>query len=497
MKVVSSKEMAFIESEAYRNGSTEDDFMEQAGKGVSFWIDDYIVRNNLQKIITLLCGKGNNAGDAYVAGSYLLEQGYKVQAYQITPIACASPLCMKNYQRFLEKGGQVIGFNHEEEIFLENSSVLVDALFGTGFKGVAKGIFADVIKKANQSRIPIIAVDIPSGLDGETGIFEGEAIKAEETIFLGLPKMGFFLQDGWNLVGKLRFVDFGLPKQYIEEFEAEFNMLSKEVVKNLFPPIVRNRHKYQAGNVVGMAGSPGMPGAAMLASLGAIRGGAGIVHLLHPEKMVGELTCSPYELIKISYSPNDDKKVIDTINGAKAVFIGPGIGKADDTRRSLQKILPNIEVSCVIDADALTIIAEENIKLPQKSILTPHFGEMIRLLKTPYSKSTTKEFLQTCQNFAEENVVTLILKGGPTFIFHPKEKIMVSPVGDPGMATAGSGDVLTGIIAAFLAQGLTPKHAAYLSVYLHGKAGEFAAQEMTSYCMMASDIIKYLPITFR
>ncbi|NGX42637.1 MAG: Bifunctional NAD(P)H-hydrate repair enzyme Nnr [Chlamydiae bacterium] len=498
MKIVASKQMAFLESQAYRNGCSEEEFMEEAGKGIARNVQEFVSRHNLRETTYLLCGKGNNAGDAYVAGVYLLTQGYSVLAYQIVPIGDCSPLCQKNHDRFLQQGGQVHEVNRvKEELLFTEQGVILDSLFGTGFRGTVREPFASVIRIANKSPLPKIAIDIPSGLNGETGIVEGEAIHATETIFLGLPKTGFFLQDGWDHVGKLRYVDFGLPKQYIEESEADLIMLSPDIMKPLLPPIIRSRHKYQAGLVIGLGGSPGMPGAAILASLGALRSGAGLVRLLHPAGMEAELSSSPYELIKIPYGPKDAKKIIESINTASAIFVGPGIGRTSKARDILKNVLPNLKKPCVIDADALTIIGEEKIKLPENAILTPHVGEMIRLLERSAPQPSTKEFLQTCQNFSENHQVTVVLKGGPTFIFHPDEPIMVNPYGDPGMATAGSGDVLTGIIAALLAQGLRPHYAATLGAYLHGVAGEFAAEKKTPYCMIASDILDHLPEAFR
>ena len=497
MKVVTSKQMGYLESQAYRNGSTEEGFMEEAGKGVAEVIHQYAARHKRKRVAYLLCGKGNNGGDAYVAGIYLLERGYSVLAYQIIPMADCSPLCKKNHRRFLELGGFVHEVTDvEEELKFPEAGLIIDGLFGTGFKGTAKKPFSAVIKKANGSTLPIIAVDIPSGLDGETGIVEGEAIIAAETAFLGLPKTGFFLQDGWNHVGRLRYVDFGLPKPYIDESEADLVMLSPDIMKPLFPKIVRNRHKYQTGLVIGLAGSPGMPGAALLASAAALRAGAGLVRLLHPRGMEAELSNSPYELIKVPYGPAEESQIIEMMNTARATFVGPGIGRIPDARALLKAVLPNLDKPCVIDADALTIIAEEKIPLPGHAILTPHVGEMIRLLKKSAPQPGTKEFLEICRHYSENHQVTLVLKGGPSFIFHPDEPIMVNPHGDPGMATAGTGDVLTGVIAALLAQGLTPYHAASLGVYLHGLAGECAAREKSSYSMIASDILNNLPRAF-
>src|ERR1700722_7799059 len=212
MKVVSSHQMSDLESLAYRDGCSESDFMEEAGSGVALVVHDYAERHNLSHTVILLCGKGNNAGDAYVAGIHLLHLDYEVYAIQAAPIAQCSRLCKTNYERFMSEGGRVA------ETFSEfpPNGIIIDGLFGTGFRGKSEDPYASLIRLANSSGLPIIAVDIPSGLHGETGAVEGEAIIAEETAFLGLPKTGFFLREGWNRVGRLEYVDFGLPKKYIE-----------------------------------------------------------------------------------------------------------------------------------------------------------------------------------------------------------------------------------------------------------------------------------------
>lgn len=497
MKIVTSKQMADLEAQAYRNGSSEKAFMEEAGKGVALATERFVTKNHLAKVVTLLCGKGNNAGDAYVAGCYLLEHGYDVLSIQIPPITESSKLCQKNHKRFQSKGGIVNDMSHLDEMRFPKKGIILDGIFGTGFHGVAREPYASLIHAANQAFLPILAIDIPSGLNGDTGVVEGEAIQGKETFFLALPKEGFFLQDGWNHVGKLRYVDFGLPHEYIEEFEAEMLLLTAENMKPLFPPLVNNRHKYQAGFVVGLGGSPGMPGAAIMASISALKSGAGIVKLASPKGMEGELASSPYEVIRVSFGPHDGAEVREMMNSSTATFIGPGIGKSSTMRALLKEVLENLKKPCVIDADALTIIAEDHLKIPEQAILTPHVGEMMRLLRDSVPKPGTKAFLHLCQEYAEEHRITLVLKGGPTFIFHPNEPVMVNGKGDPGMATAGSGDVLTGVITALLAQGLSTRNAACLGVYLHAVAGEHAAEEMTSYCMSATDIITHLPKAFR
>lgn len=497
MKVVSASQMASIEKKAYKNGFSESNFMEEAGKGIALAVGQFIVENKRSKDVVVLCGKGNNGGDAFVAARYLLMMDCNVHAIHMHPIKVCSPLCQKNYQRFIAEGGSSCQYESYEDLVFPQQGVVLDGLFGTGFHGDIEEPYASVIEVVNRSGLPIIAVDIPSGLNGDTGEVGGEAIIANETIYLELPKTGFFLENGWNHVGSLKQADFGLPAEYIEESEADFVMSTEEMMKPLLPPIVRNRHKYEAGLVVGLAGSPGMPGAAMLSSLAALRGGAGIVRLLHSDGMQGELAFSPYELIKIPYQEKDSKGILEELNKASAVFIGPGMGRTPETRRLLKKVLPHVLKPCVIDGDALTILAEDNIPFPQFAVLTPHKGEMLRLLKKKDKPSLNKKFLNTCRTYSEKNNVTLILKGGPSFIFHPGEEVVVNPTGDPGMATAGSGDVLTGLIAALLAQGLNLHSAALLGVYLHGLAGEKAVRARgVSYGLIASDIINYFQDAF-
>ncbi len=497
MKVVSPKQMAHIESQAYRDGASEIDFMEEAGSGAALVIQEYVEIHQLDRQVLLLCGKGNNAGDAYVAGIHLLHLEYDVFALQLAPIDECTTLCRDNYIRFLNEGGRVKEVATLDDMIFPLNGIIVDGIFGTGFRGKVEDLYASVIRLANQSKLPIIAIDIPSGLNGETGSIEGDVVEATETAFLGLPKTGFFLRDGWNAIGKLRYVNFGLPYPYIEESETDLIMLTSDIIKPLLPHIVRNRHKYQAGYVIGLAGSPDMPGAAILSSQAALRGGAGIVRLLYPKGMEAELAHSPYELIKVPFSFSDKTFVADTLNKASATFVGPGLGRKDDVKQLLEYVLPRLEKPCVIDADALFFLSEENIELPKDVILTPHLGELMRLLKIEKTPTIDKDFLAVCQNFAETRRVTLILKGGPTFIFHPDETICVNPKGDPGMATAGSGDVLTGLLAGLLAQGLSTHHAALAGTYIHGLSGEYAAQELTSYSMNASDIVFYFPEGFR
>jgi ADP-dependent NAD(P)H-hydrate dehydratase / NAD(P)H-hydrate epimerase len=485
MKVVTAEEMSRIEKKACSEGASEAVFMESAGCGVAGIVEDYISKNDIETVL-LLCGKGNNGGDAYVAGRYLLETDHDVVAFSLGE---KSPLCQKNKEHFVEAGGKVISSLDE----WPDKAIIVDGLLGTGFSGIIKEPLSDVIIKANNSGCPIVAIDVPSGLNGNTGEVGGAAIKATGTVMLGLPKAGCFVGEGWNYIGKMHYVNFGLEDRYVGLAKAEFVLPSEECVAKLLPPIVRTRHKYSTGYVVGLAGSKYMPGAAMLSGLAALRSGAGIVKIVHPKDTV--LPAVPYELVKEPYT--DYEHVFDAMTRAGAVFIGPGIGMSDETKDVVVRLCENLKVPCVIDADGLNIVAETGCAIPKNAILTPHLGEMHRILNLKDKESLSLDFLRRCQEYCEKKQCVIVLKGAPTFILIPDKDPILCTCGDPGMATAGSGDVLTGVIASLLSQGLEPKKAAVLGVYLHGHAGEVSASEETSYSVIASDIVNNLPLAIR
>lgn len=478
MKVINAAEMGRIEKLAYAQGASEEFFMQQAGAGVAGAVQSYIARFHLRPDIVLLCGRGNNAGDAYVAGTILKEGGFSVKALATHPKEECSELCQKMYTRFTKAGGVFI---ESDEIDFGEANILIDGLLGTGFHGDVEGDLREIIEAANHSNLPIISVDIPSGINGTTGEVASGAIRAQETVFLGLPKTGCFLGEAWNHVGRVIVHNFGLKSEFSDQADADFTLIDEPKL----PPVVRNRHKYEAGYVVGIGGSPGMPGAPIMSSYAALRVGAGIVRLLHPAGMEAEFAGAPYEVIRQGYK--DHKEIIAALEKAAAVFIGPGIGKDSATRKLLKKVLPEISCPCVMDAEAL----DADLPFPKLAVLTPHRGEMARLL------GSSDDLLNQSQAFAEKHNVTIVLKGAPTFVLHPGQKPALCVRGDPGMATAGSGDVLTGMIAGIIAQVHDPLEAAIVGVQLHAMAGEHAAEELTSYSMTATDLISALPLAIQ
>lgn len=489
MQVVTPHQIAEAERQAIQSGMAEATFMEQAGAGIAVAINSYVERYDLAKRVLLLCGKGNNGGDAYVAALHLMKKGYLVEAFQLFPGQEASPLCRYYAERFVTNGGRM-----QKTLCFQPSGIIVDGIFGTGFHGTVSGDVATVIDAANKSGLPILAIDIPSGLNGEEGSVTGTAIRATQTIFLGLPKLGFFLGCGWEHVGILCGVDFGLPRNYTDALEIPMLLLTREMLRTLMPPIVRTRHKYSRGYVLGIAGSLGMGGAAILSACGALHGGAGIVRLAHPAELTAELAQLPPEVLRQGFDYGNLQEIFEQKQRAKALFFGPGIGRKERARTLFSELWPAINRPCVIDADALTFLADADPACwPPDLILTPHRGEMARLLHKSSLPVPDRSLLDECQRYVDERNITLVLKGAPTFILHPNTTVRVCPWGDPGMATAGSGDVLTGLLAALLAQGLTAHDAATLGVALHALAGQEAAAEQTSFCMTATDILKHFP----
>lgn len=491
-KIVTAEEMARIEKLAYSEGASEKEFMEKAGEGIAAEVEEFITSHLLDKVVTLFVGKGNNGGDAYAAGKKLLPKGYQVVAVHFFPLESCSPLCKTQCEEFRKAGGEIHFLKRGEEAKEHARGVILDGLVGTGFHGKAEGDLAEAIVAANKSGLPILAIDIPSGLSGSTGEVGSVAISATLTLSLGLPKIGFFRGEGWNHLGELRQIDFGLSKKYIDAAKAEAHLPQEEEVVSLLPAIRRNRHKYQAGYLVAVAGSPGMCGAAFMAAKAALRMGAGVVRLFHAWEVEGELGAAPLEVVKEAVDPGKVDRIVTEGHRAKAYLIGPGMGRDNDAQKLLRKLLPTIKIPTIFDADALFLFAQNPLwSIPPSSILTPHRKEMERLLQLQQCEE--KELHSLCQRFADEKNVTLLLKGGPTFLFHPQTLPQIITHGDPGMATAGTGDVLAGILGGLLAQGLKPQAAALLGATLHGLAGEIAAFQKTSLGLIASDLIEFLP----
>lgn len=473
--IITPETMSLLEKEAYKQGASEKAFMAEAGLGIAKVVKHFITKKNLRDRILLIVGKGNNGGDALAAGTYLLKWGFHVTAWLI--FDAISPLAKEHLITFQNAGGAL-----RKDESLDPFDLILDGLFGTGFKGTVRESALNIIHTINAAKKPVIAIDIPSGLNGKTGKNEPVAIQATATCYLGFPKIGFFQEDGWDSVGELVPIDFGLP---LHPTQIEATLLNAHELSPFLPFHPRHQHKYEAGVVVGVAGSPHYTGAALLAAESALRSGTGLVRLLHPAGIESLLVNSPLELIKMPYRSVDD--IIPSLERATALFIGPGL---EENEQFLTSLLTKTSLPMVIDAGALL----PHLPYPKNSILTPHPGEMIRLLNL---NTIPNNLHERCQQFVDNKGCILILKGGPTWIFSPHKPPQINPTGNSGMATAGSGDVLTGLIASLLSQGLSPNQAAPLAVYLHGLAGDITASFLTPYFLNASDLIASFPEAFK
>lgn len=460
MKVVSPAEMGRIEALAYQEEESDAAFMEAAGKAVA----TSAMRRGSR--FTIICGKGNNGGDGLVAARYLYEKGCIVDVYLLAREG--SPLFQKQLAAYK---GQTTVITNVDEIFLQD--VVITALFGTGFKGALEGLPLALVQKVNRASVVRLALDIPAGLNGETGEVVTEALKAHLTVTLGLPKSGFFRGQGFEYIGELEVASFGLPAKFIQQARADFELFVEGESQIKLPGKKRTWHKYQRGYVMALAGSPAMMGAAALTTKAALRSGSGIVRLITHRDRAAALYALPHEVLACFIEENLEAE----LQRASSLLVGPGIGRDDDA--ALQQVMALLKKPVVIDADALWWLAKKAFIPPPGAVLTPHQQEMARLGESP-------------QAYADRHDVIIVLKGAPTIIYAKQRLPLIVAKAPAAMATAGSGDVLTGVIASLLAQGLAPYDAAVTGVYFHSLAGLIAFQKK-NFGAIASDFVEALP----
>lgn len=478
MKVVTSEEMSRLELLTEKKGVSVDELMQKAGEEIASFTFDFLEANGCEKRVYLLVGKGNNGGDALVAGAHLFSRGVEVVAIVADANESQSPLASAAKTNFLKMGRKVYPFPLIRS-HIPEGGIFLDGIFGTGFHGEIRGLYQDMIDYANDSGLPIISIDVASGIGGE-----GRPIAASVTLAIGFPKAVSYLGNGWDYSGIIQTLP--LFKEEVELLaHPYFSLATQQELSHLLPKIKRSRHKYERGFVAIIAGSPGMTGSAFLASLGAFRGGAGMVHLYtHPG-------LAPFfaELPELIVKPLDE---LEDLERYDAVVIGPGLGRDEEMGDLVEKVIHEAK-KIVIDGDALFHVAERRLLLPKGAVLTPHQGELNRLLDEKFEVRNS-EWFKISSDYAEKRGITLLAKGGPTFLFGGSSRVI--PFGDPGMATAGSGDLLSGLIGALLSEGLVPESAALLGAALHGIAGELAAKKVTSYSMKAGDIAAEVPQAF-
>ncbi len=517
MKLVTASEMKAIEKIAIDSyGIPGIVLMEHAGKSIARKCISLLNLKYHSKKILVFAGKGNNGGDGFVAARHLINEGIHVDTILLSNPQDLKGDARTNFEILQKMNARIIPITAEEDIdginiFLKDSDIVIDAIYGTGFKGKAIGITGETIKMLSSFNGTIVSVDLPSGVEADTGKVNGSCVKADYTLTFGLPKIGLYIEPGNSLCGQIEVVNISLPRELIHSKDLQKNLINEIWCKNKLPQRKTTGHKGNYGHVFVVGGSIGMTGAVALSCEGALVTGAGLVTAGIPEslnsileiKLTEAMTKPLPELDGGFISENAAKPILEFMKKSSVLAIGPGISTVSSVKKLLKEILPKINVPVVIDADGLNvlveIIEEEKDFLSNVSttvVLTPHPGEMARLTRLS-TKEIQNDRLKYAAEYAALWGVIIVLKGAKTIVAGPNGIIHINTTGNPGMATGGTGDVLTGVISALIAQGIAPVDSAALGVYLHGRAGDIAAIKEGEYSLIAGDIVKCLPLALK
>ena len=475
------------------------DLMERASRAIA----DEILRrwSSPEQRIFVFAGPGGNGGDGLAVARMLAQAGRIVTAYLFNVKGQLNPDCECNRDRLREMEEATLVEITSELVFPELTSddLVIDALFGTGLSKPLSGGFALVTKRLNQCRATVVSIDIPSGLMCEDNTYNDTSsiIRADVTLTLQTPKLSFLYAENERFVGDFTVLDIGLSREGLDSMKHFLWMTEPAEVQAILRPRSRFAHKGTMGHALMVTGQRGMMGAAILSARAALRAGAGkITQQLPSESLNIMQTAVPEAITQIDIDADIITSAIDASH-YQAMAIGPGLGTNTYTAAALHSYMRQQACPMVIDADALNILAENPEWLgdiPAESILTPHPAELDRLVG---HCANSFERMNRARNLAIARCVFIVVKGHYTQLCTPKGDVLFNPTGNAGMATAGSGDVLTGIITGLLAQGYLPAEAAQLGVYLHGLAGDLAAEELGEDSLIASDLINYLPKAFK
>lgn len=510
MKLVTASQMRSLDKAATEKyGIVPLDLMERAGKGVA----DLVVRHFPKRCkVIIFTGKGNNGGDGLVAAGYLVDYGYSVTICLLSPWTDFSPDARVNWDELAGKNVDIIDIVSESDLRKEHTrlscaDVVVDAIFGTGLSSEVTGKYRAVIEYINSLSKPVVAVDIPSGLSADTGQPLGVAVRARFTAALGALKVGLVTATGMEYAREVELIDIGIPAELLDNADTGYELVTPEMIAGFLPSRKRSSHKGDFGHLLVVAGSVGKIGAGLLSCRAALRVGAGLVTYALPETAYVKFdTKSPevmYEGIaddgKGRFTRSSLPSLRALLQTRDVLAIGPGIGTDRDTAVAVSELVKRSLVPVIIDADGLNCIADTISVLDSHKggiIMTPHPGEMSRLNGMPVKKIQTDR-INVARTFARTHKLYLVLKGARTVISTPDGRIYINPTGNPGMATAGTGDVLTGMIGGLIAQNMSIENAVVAAVYVHGLAGDIAAKEMTERGMIASDVINCIPKALR
>jgi NAD(P)H-hydrate epimerase len=476
--------------------------MENAGRQVVAVMESSFENFDATRI-AVLCGRGNNGGDGFVIARVLVERGLDVGVYLLGQTADVKGDARANLDVLRNIGGDVIEIADAGAWELHGSDVLgsdlvVDALFGTGLNGPLTGLAETVVADLNASDCPVVSVDLPSGLSADTADVPGPAVDAPLTVALAAPKLPLVLPPAEALAGRLVIADIGIPSSVIRDVDGPWvELLTRESVRALIEPRSPDSHKGDYGHVLVVAGSPGRTGAASLAARGALRSGAGLVTIATPRSSAAVVAAlgAEYMTLPVPEGPEGmlAREALEPLLAfaADVLVVGPGLGRSTSVETLVQSLVERSGVPLVLDADALNAFAAEPARLVGRDsaaiVITPHPGEMARLTGLSVDDVQANR-LEVAREFASTHRVYVVLKGHRTVIATPDGKTTLTLTGNPGMATGGTGDVLAGMIGAWLGQLHDPDAAVRIAVYLHGVAGDQAAADEGEAALVAGDI---------
>ena len=485
--------------------------MENAGRQVVAAIETAYA-DQLEGRVAVLCGRGNNGGDGFVVARTLLQRGIDTAVFVIGALSDVRAEARTNLEILGRLGVTVVEIGDEQSWELHFSEIsqctlLVDAMFGTGLKAPLAGMIETVVADINASSLPIVSIDLPSGLSADTPQLIGDCVTASMTVTLAAPKLPLVLPPGEAHAGEVVIADIGIPYEVIDGVEGQhLELMTPEQIRHQVEPRAADSHKGDFGRVTVVGGSLGRSGAAWLSGMGALRSGAGLVTVATPTSclpivasMGAELMTEPLaEIAGGAIAASAIDRILDLNHDV--IACGPGLGRHPDAVEFVRALLDRATVPLVLDADALAVLADDPGRLVGKDdrdvIITPHPGEMARLVGSSIDEVQANR-IQVASDFATTHRVYVVLKGHRTVIATPQGPVYINPTGNPGMATGGTGDVLTGMIAAWLAQLLDADAACQLAVFLHGAAGDLAAAGQGQVAMTATDLLDELGDAFQ
>jgi hydroxyethylthiazole kinase-like uncharacterized protein yjeF len=465
--------------------------------------------------VVVFCGPGNNGGDGLAIARHLAVRGYEVEVFLMTgrrglrgDAEVQLGICRRQGLHIQDVGSE--GDVVEALEAAREADVIVDALFGTGLARPLDGLYAELVEELNDLPVPCVAVDLPSGLNGSQPVPLGPHVQADLTVTFAAPKVAHVFPPASDAVGDLVVADLGIPPELVDDVEepgGSLHLLVGEELGDLLPPREPGTHKGDYGHALIVAGSPGKGGAAILAARAAVRAGAGLVTAAVPEPVLPVVDLGSVESMTLPLPAGGSgqiaaaaaDRVLEAARGKSVLAMGPGLGQEEETAETIRRIAREVPLPLLLDADGINAFAGRAADLAGRSVetvLTPHPGELGRLLGVA-AAGVQEDRIALARRAAAETEAVVVLKGHRTLVATPAGEVHVNPTGNPGMASGGTGDVLTGLIAGLLAQGLTALDAARLGVYLHGLAGDLAAAEMGEVGLTAGDLVDFLPAAFQ